>query len=457
MNEPITRREWMRLLGAGGALAGLGGLAQPPDAWADQLPPGSDFQGSVIQPNAIQSTATCPTLVNGRIIQPQRELQVLHQTDVLVVGGGTAGVTAALAARRTGADVTLVERYGHLGGLWTGGLVLIVIGHIVKGGKQVCQGIGEEMLRRLDKLDRGIVDRRPGVNPTVDAEALKYVMVEMIQEAKIRTFLHCWGVDAILDGKAVRGAVFESKSGRQAILAKVVIDATGDGDLFAAAGAEFRRCKYSLGLVSRLGNLDKVDKAKADPAKKPRGLGSITPLAGVNWVNMTGPEADGLDVAEMSRLEMNHRMHIWQSVQKIRATPGYEQVALLETAPQLGVRVTRLLQGVKTVTYADVQAGTRFPDVVAVGGAWSGEHAAWQIPYGALVPRSKVENVIAAGRCISAELRVADAIRVIPICWITGHAAGVAAAVAVQERCPVRAVEIGKLQKTLKEQGAYLG
>jgi uncharacterized Fe-S cluster protein YjdI len=209
--------------------------------------------------------------------------------------------------------------------------------------------------------------------------------------------------------------------------------------------------------VSRLGNLDKVDKAKADPAKRPRGLGSVTPLAGVTWVNMTGPEADGLDVAEMSRLEINHRLHIWQSVQKIRATPGYEQVALLETAPQLGVRVTRLLQGVKTVTYADVQAGTRFPDVVAVGGAWSGEHAEWQIPYGALVPKSKVENVLAAGRCISAELRVADAIRVIPICWITGHAAGVAAAVAIQERCPARAVEVGKLQKILKEQGAYLG
>ena len=217
----------------------MGGLAQPPGARADQLPPGSDFQGSVIQPNATQSTATCPTLVNGRVIQPQRELPVLHQTDVLVVGGGPAGVAAAMAARRAGADVTLVERYGHFGGLWTGGLVLIVIGHIVKGGKQVCQGIGEEMMRRLDKLDGGIVNRRPGVNPTVDAEALKYVMVEMIEEAGVKMFLHCWGVDAILDGNAVRGAVFESKSGRQAILAKMVIDATGDGDLFAAAGAEF--------------------------------------------------------------------------------------------------------------------------------------------------------------------------------------------------------------------------
>ena len=132
-------------------------------------------------------------------------------------------------------------------------------------------------------------------------------------------------MDAILEGNAVRGAVFESKSGRQAILAKTVIDATGDGDVFAAAGAAFQRCKYSLGLVSRIGELDKVDKAKVDPAKKPRGLGSVTPLAGVNWVNMTGPEADGLDVAELSRLEMNHRRQIWKTVQgnpRLPATNG---------------------------------------------------------------------------------------------------------------------------------------
>lgn len=449
MNEPISRREWMRLLGVSGAAAGLGGLMAPSTA------PG--FEGSVVTPQAKLPTSTCPQLVDGRIVQPQRELPVLHQTDVLVIGGGTAGVTAALAAQRTGADVTLVERYGHLGGLWTGGLVLIVIGHIVTGGKQVCQGIGEEMLQRLDKLDRGIVNRRPGVNPTVDAEALKYVMVEMVAEAKIKTFLHCWGVDAILDGNTVRGAVFESKSGRQAILAKMVIDATGDGDVFAAAGAEFQHCTYSLGLVSRIGDLDKVDAAKAAGAKKPRGLGSITPLAGVNWVNMTGPEADGLDVAELSRLEMNHRRQIWKSVQGIRETPGYERVSLLETAPQLGVRVTRLLNGMGAVTYADIQAGKRFPDVVAVGGAWSGDHAEWQIPYGALVPKTPVENVLASGRCISADLRAADAIRVIPICWITGHAAGVAAAVAIQDNCPVRAVDVAKVQKILKSQNAYLG
>jgi hypothetical protein len=458
MSGPISRRELLRLLSATGAAAGFGGLVTSGNVRGAEGPTGSSgFQGSVMQPQVVQPTATCPTLVDGKVVQPRRELPVLHQTDVLVVGGGAAGVVAAIAAKRAGAEVTIVERYGHFGGLWSGGLVLVVLGHIIKGGKQVCLGIGEEMMRRLDKLDRGVVNRKPGVNPTVDAEAIKYVMVEMVAEAGVQTYLHCWGVDVIMDGNTVRGAVFESKSGRQAILAKVVVDATGDGDLFAAAGAEYQRCKYSTGLVSRIGNLDKVDKAKADPTKKPRGLGSITPIGGVNWVNMTGPEADALDVAELSRLEMNHRRFIWQNVQKMRATPGYEQVYLMETAPQLGVRVTRLLHGLSTLSYQDFKAGTRFPDVVAVGGAWNADHGEWQIPYGALVPRNEVDNVLAAGRCVSAELKMADMIRVIPICWITGHAAGVAAAVAVKDGCPAREVEVPKVQQILRQQEAYLG
>lgn len=408
---------------------------------------------SISRRDLIRSPAV---LIDGKVIQPQRELPVLHQTDVLVVGAGPAGVVAALAARRAGVRATLVERYGHFGGLWTGGLVLLVIGHIVTGKKQVCQGIGEEMLRRLEKLDRGIVNRQPGVNPTVDAEALKYVMVEMIAEDEVDVFLHCWGVDAIMDGNTVKGAVFESKSGRQAILARQVVDATGDGDLFAAAGGEHERRLYNIGLVSRIGNLDKVDPAGAEPDKKLRHLGSVTPIQGVNWVNMQGPDADGLDIAELSRLEMNHRRQIWKNLREIRSTPGYDDVYLMETAPQLGVRITRVLSGVETLTMKGVMAGRKFPDCVAVGGAWSGDHQEWQIPYRALLPK-KIDNLLAAGRCISGEPRMSDLIRVIPNCFITGHAAGCAAALAVKEGCRARDVDVPHLQKLLREQEAYLG
>lgn len=455
MNERMNRRDWLRLLGLGGVTAGLGTIGSRPLP-AQGIGESSGFQSSVIASHKVQANRANPTLIDGKVIQPRRELPILHETDVLVVGGGSAGVVAAIAAKRTGADVTLVERYGHFGGLWTGGLVLLIIGHIVKGGKQVCQGIGEEIMRRLDKTEGAIIDRRPGVNPTVDAEAAKYVMVEMIEEAGVKVFLHCLGVDAIVDQNTVQGVVFESKSGRQAIVAKVVVDATGDGDVFAAAGAEFEHRSHNVGLVSRLGNLDRVDRKKAAGSPAPRRLGSHTPVRGVNWVNLRGPEVDGLDVEVLTRMEMNHRKFIWKHIQKVRKTPGYDPLYLVETAPQLGVRITRILHGLNAVRVADLKAGKRFPDVVGVGGSAGNEHGEWQIPYGALVPL-KVDNVLAAGRCISMDIRMADLVRLIPNCFVTGHAAGVAAAVAALDKCRPRDVEVAKVQKILKQQEAYLG
>jgi hypothetical protein len=208
--------------------------------------------------------------------------------------------------------------------------------------------------------------------------------------------------------------------------------------------------------VHRLGNLDKIDAARASQQAKPRDLGLPTPIAGVNWVNMHGPDADGIDVAELTRLELNHRRHIWKSVEKLRHTPGYEKVYLLETAPQLGVRITRVLRGIHTVTRADIGAATKYPDVVAVGGSESGQHGEWQVPYGAILP-AKLDGLLAAGRCISAEARMADLVRLIPNCFATGHAAGAAAAVAVQQGCRPRQVEIAKVQQLLRQQEAYLG
>jgi len=455
MNEPINRRDCLRVLGISGMSAGLGTISSR-QLFGRSIDDPSGFESSVIATHKTENHLDAATIVDGKVIQPRRELPILDRTDVLIVGGGPAGVVAAIAAKRAGANVTLVERYGHFGGLWTGGLVLLVIGHIVKGGKQVCQGIGEEIMRRLDKLDGAIIDRKAGTNPTVDAEAVKYVMVEMIEEAGVKVFLHCWGVDAVIDENVVRGVVFESKSGRQAILAKVVIDATGDGDIFAAAGATFEHRSHNVGLVSRIGNLDRIDSTKASGQPKPRHMGSPTPASGVNWVNMHGPEVDGLDVATLTRMEMNHRKFIWNNIQKNRQIPGYERLYLVETAPQLGVRITRVLDGLKTVTLTDLKAGTKFPDVIGVGGSDGRNQDEWQIPYGALVP-VKADNVLAAGRCICAEIRMADLVRLIPNCFVTGHAAGVAAAVAVEDSCSPREVDIKKIQKILRQQEAYLG
>lgn len=454
MKNRITRRDCLRIMGMSGLGIGTGSVI------GKQLLPQdigeSGFQSSVITTNKVQENRSNAVLIDGKVIQPQRRLPVLTETDVLVVGGGSAGIVAAIAARRAGAKVTIVERYGHFGGLWTGGLVLTILGHIAQGPKQVCQGIGEEMMRRLEKMDGAIINRSPGSNPIVDAEAVKYLMVEMIEEAKVQVFLHCWGVEAVTQDNSIRGAVFESKSGRQAILAKVVVDATGDGDIFAAAGAQFEHRSHNVGLASRIGNLDRVDKIKTSDTEKPKRLGSVTPVRGVNWVNLTGPEVDGLDLATLTRMEMNHRKYIWNKIQKIRNVPGYDNVYLMETAPQIGVRITRILNGLKTVKVNDIKNSTQHTDVIGVGGASHAEHVEWQIPYGALIPQT-VDNVLAAGRCISCDLRMADLVRLIPNCFVTGHAAGVAAAVVVRDRCKPRDADITEIQKILRQQEAYLG
>jgi FAD dependent oxidoreductase len=219
-----------------------------------------------------QTEARVPaTLAGGKVVQPRREVPVLHQTSILIVGGGPAGTAAAFSAKRLGVDVTLVERYGYLGGLATGGLVLGIFPLYDRNNKQVIFGIGEELMKELDVLKYGIIDRNKApVYPTIDAEAFKYVLADMVLDSGITAYLDCWGVDAIVDSKgAVRGAVFESKSGRQAILADIVIDCSGDGDIYAAAGAAFEKVKTNIGLISRIGNVDVVDMAPGKGSEDP--------------------------------------------------------------------------------------------------------------------------------------------------------------------------------------------
>jgi len=471
MSNEITRRNLIRSITTGGLF--LAGTMTPLSS-ALGAQAGGAVRGPQKQANAVRTPAT---LNNGKVVQPTRELSILRKTGVLVVGGGPAGTAAALAARRLGVDVTLVERYGYLGGLATGGLVLAIFPLYDKSNRQVILGVGEEMMRRLDKIKFGIIERgKAPVYPTVDAEAFKYVLAEMILESGIHPYLNCWGVDAIIDAQgAVRGAVFESKSGRQAILADVVVDASGDGDIYAAAGAPFEKVIDSVGLVSRIGNVDIEDlsgenfehqtgtRTQAKAGRPTRGapvpvlqgnVGSPTPAPHTNWLNMKGPVADALDVAEISMLELKHRQALWNNLERARKRPGAENAFMAETAPQMGVRLSRLLAGTRKLTIQDAKAGTKFKDVIG----YSGDYVtpAFQIPYSCLVP-SKLENLLAAGRCVSADFELADTLRLIPICWVTGQAAGVAAAISIQDKCKPRQIDVAKLQKILRQQGAYLG
>ncbi len=459
MKHTMTRRDLLKLFSA----AGLG-PALASRVVADESGKGPQGKeqtlGSMLQPTSVENRPRYPAFIrDGKVIQPERPLTVFQETDVLVVGGGAAGWAAAVSAARAGAKTMIVERYGCFGGLWTGGIVLVVMStHAAENGQltQVVRGMGGELLDRHAKFDKAIVNcGKQKFNPTTDPEATMFLMDEMIQEAKVKTLFHCWATDVIMDGGAVRGVVFESKAGRQAILAKVVVDTTGDGDIFAAAGAEHVQWLHAMGMVHRLGNVDRADLAKLKAAGY-KSLGYIEPQPSVRWVILRGPSSNGLDINELTRLQFEHRRAIWERVQKMSKTPGGESLFLLQTAPQIGVRTTRLLAGTHQLTYTESREPRKFPNTVAVGGAQHGEHAGWPIPYGALLPK-KLDGLLTAGRSFSMDDKLVEDGRLIGACLTTGHAAGAAAAVAVKDNCRPRDVSIPKVQKLLREQGAYLG
>ncbi len=444
----IARRDFIKAFGLGSLAAlGMGRAAR-----GDQI-----YNGSAIADKAKPiSRGGTVVIENGKVIQPRREIPVLRETDVLVVGGGTAGVVAALAASRTGVRVTLVERYGCFGGLWTAGLVLPVLAtHIPskEGRVKMVQGIGDELLYRIDKLKFGSIHHGPDAqrDAITDPEATKYMMAKMLREEGVDILLNSWVTNAIMDGDAVKGVIFESKSGCLAIEAKVVVDGTGDGDVFDAAGAESVPHIHRIGLVHRLGN---VPDGKNGKGLK---LGGETPIPGVRWVNMQGPQGDCLDVETLTRMELDNREAIWASLKKIQETPGFENVFLLDVASQLGVRASRTLVGLEELRLDDWQKKKTYPDVVAIGGCYKflpGRRV--EIPYGTLVPK-KVDNLLATGRCVAADNMMLNYTRLIAPCLITGQAAGAAAALAVGEKCKPRDVAVPKLRELLKKQGTYLG
>jgi hypothetical protein len=280
-------------------------------------------------------------------------------------------------------------------------------------------------------------------------------MDEMIKEAGVDMFFHSWGVDVIKTGNAVQGVIFESKEGRQAIIAKNVVDASGDGDIYHNAGVDYQQISHGMGFVYRIGNVDRIDAGKA-PAGTKFNMGSHEPLKSTRWVNNLGPRGNGLDVRELSKTEMMHRKSAWDYVERMRKTPGYEDVFLLSTCTEIGVRASRLLDGVSRISKKTAVANTQYDDTVAVSGDDSFKHPEFAIPYGCLLPKT-VDNLIVAGRCISCAPDLIDRVRLIPVCVVTGQAAGVAAALASKGGAVPRDVPVPEIQKVLLSQAAYLG
>ena len=400
------------------------------------------------------------------ITEPEKEIPVIAATDVLVIGGGPAGVAAAISASRAGSSTILVERYNHLGGLWTGGLVLPLLStHAMDQNgifKKVIYGIGDEIAQRLTTMGMAIRE----VNPVIDPEAGKYILDVMIKESGVRMLYHCRVSNVVVENNTIQAVIMDSKSGRVAIRPRVVIDCTGDGDVFNMAGESHEVMNYNIGLVHRLGNIDRIDKSRS--GYKEMDVGLETPIPGVNWVNMIGEgDKNGIDLNTISELQQKYRIAIWEQTEKIRSTPGYEQVFLLDTASQLGVRATRILHGEYMLTLEDSMTYKSFDDVIGISGAWTRvryngkivpikERPLWQVPYRSLIPK-KTNNLLVAGRCFCFEKKLVEDTRIIGTCLITGHGTGAAASVAVKTGSTVQDVDIKAVQKLLRDQRANLG
>ena len=432
------------------------------------------------------------------IQQPMRDVKVASRADVVVVGGGPAGVSAALAAARNGAKVTLLERYNHLGGLASGGMVLVLDDMWDNNLNEISvRGTCQTMIERLtalglaqyprsnewgsdpDSLKRwyrwGTFDFHTHGTPhpicfaaAFDPDGWKRAALEMVQEAGIELRLHSWFSHTLVEDGVVKGVVCESKSGPQAILGQVVIDATGDLDVAASAGAPHTGGNYIMTTVFRLGGVD-TDAAERYEREEPEAYSALdrqikkilggswglwwlkTPLPGVVWCNC--PHMAGLDgqkVEDLTRAEIQGRKHLHALVDFVRVhLPGFEKCQVVDVAPQTGVRQTRLLEGEYIMTKEDLQQRTRFADSIARG-------RDYYMPYRVLLPQ-KIDNLLVAGRHYSVTSQAQKISREIPPCMAMGEAAGVAAALAVRQGVLARHVDVTAVQKTLRAQGADPG
>lgn len=440
------------------------------------------------------------------IHEQAKEIEVFDRCDVLVVGAGPAGTAAAVSAARNGAGkVVLLERYGHLGGMATGGQVLF-IPHLSEGKQQMIAGIQQEWLDRLEKMPNGLIgpDRKDigSTDPAlidkwrkyygfvcdgwiwygayVDPEMLKIAMVNMVEDAGVTVYCHAWGSEALMEGNRVIGVTFQSKEGRKAILASKVIDCTGDGDIFASAGCAYEKeysgddRSYNVSVVFRLGNVDSEEfrNWKYDPnshyrdklAEYKKLFGYrispfVTPMKDIMWVNNFVEGKDCCNVQDLTDTEMLIRRSLNEGIEWIRENvPGFKNAFLHDTAPQLGTRGSRRLNGTYRLTMDDIAQTIEHEDTIAIIPAHRRMKykSPIELPYGVMLPADDVENLLTAGRCFSSAHDANDHANLIPHCVALGEAAGAAAAVALQSNTTFRDVDIKKVQQTLKKQGVYL-
>ena len=430
--------------------------------------------------------------------EPARDVPVVDEVEVLVVGAGPAGCGAALAAARQGAKTLLVEQFNCVGGMATSGLM-----SNFSGSPQ--SPFVRELLDAMEQHAPGCaVDGCRPNGRAIRHEALKSVLLRKLVEAGVGLRLYTFACGAIMEGTRIKGIVCESKTGRQAILARVVIDCTGDGDIAARAGAAFQRGREEdqvcqpVTLMFRVGGVDyaravfppsfesyvQIPKGEIQALGKshlPFPAGHVllyrTALPGEVCVNMTNVIGiDGTRAEDLTRAELVCREQMDAIVLFLRDfVPGYENCFLVASAQGVGVRETRHFKGCRTITAEDILDARVFDDWIAARNAFNfdihntkghgldanGAQRAFRskgeytIPYGACVPET-VEGLLLAGRNISGTHKAHSNYRVMSICLNMGHGVGTAAAVAVRDGVLPRHVEIGKVQARLREAGVTL-
>jgi hypothetical protein len=440
------------------------------------------------------------------IEEPARHVPVYGEYDVAVLGGGPAGIAAAVASARAGRRTLLVERYGFLGGMGTAAGVTNFCGlHANVYGEmhRVVQGIASDLLARIDRLG--------GLNAphlilgkifaqAYDTAAYKIAADDLLSSHKVDILFHALGAGVVMEDERRIGALMvETKAGRQAVRAGIFIDCSGDGDLAAWAGAPFEVGDNAGHMLypSMMFRLNGIDPEKAGEAWRtipqlmekaeaagthtfPRKGAIVRPQkSGIEWrVNFTqlkrsdGSAINGLEPDDLTRGEIDGRRQAIEAFEFLRTVPGFEKAYIVDLPPQLGIRETRRMVGGYMLSGEDVLGCASFEDSIGVNGWPMEQHVAGdvvfkfppipesrgfnELPYRMLVPQ-RVDNLLVAGRCASMTHEGQSAARVSGACFAMGEAAGVAAALALAGNTIPRDIAVEKLQQQLGDAGAFIG